>query len=483
MTAEPVSSLPKINLQSHLGSGITGTVHTTDDPDIVCKRPNNIGNASGNNDPGEGTLREVSSLIVLQDSPYVTKMVTASIGDEVKESKSVGSKDLEGRKNGICLYLCKYTCDLQKYFTSRKNSLTSNEILWIGYCVLRALYDAERLSISHRDVKLENILIRETVSSSDAKLNSSSPPSTLGVGSISSSPLTTGTGAGRADKIDQVKSDGRPTVVLADWGNARFAESLAASNYTNPVQTLWYRAPEMLMDPEGLYSHSINVWSVGVILYELYTGVHMVCGKDEREQLLKTFQLFGTPTEATWPGCSEMEAMSSEVKSHPDGRKYRVASTIPLYPIGSGKFKSLLNTKGNVPAPVIELINKMLTMDPSKRISTGDALCQLCRICQTAPGFLPATSVPTSTPTPATVASSSAPTQVSATAMAGVGVDATLAAELESTIRLTSTPINLLDEWKKHSHVLGLNRLAPLNASIHPTGSDTSDAKGECKVG
>lgn len=59
------------------------------------------------------------------------------------------------------------------------------------------------------------------------------------------------------------------------------------------LQTLWYRSPEVIL---GLpYGRAIDMWSVGCILAELYTGRVLFRGKCERDQLALITQAVGAP--------------------------------------------------------------------------------------------------------------------------------------------------------------------------------------------
>lgn len=60
----------------------------------------------------------------------------------------------------------------------------------------------------------------------------------------------------------------RGEVKLGDFGLARFYNA-EDRLYTNKVITLWYRPPELLLGEER-YGPSIDVWSCGCILGELF---------------------------------------------------------------------------------------------------------------------------------------------------------------------------------------------------------------------
>jgi serine/threonine protein kinase len=51
---------------------------------------------------------------------------------------------------------------------------------------------------------------------------------------------------------------------------------------TKEVSTLWYRAPEVLLNNLA-YSHPIDIWSVGTIIYEMLNGTKMFKGMSEIE--------------------------------------------------------------------------------------------------------------------------------------------------------------------------------------------------------
>ena len=76
---------------------------------------------------------------------------------------------------------------------------------------------------------------------------------------------------------------------VIDFGSSCFSYK---SGFTY-VQSRYYRAPEILL---GLpYDHAVDMWSLGCILAELYTGSPLFPATDENE-LLEFFHLIiGTP--------------------------------------------------------------------------------------------------------------------------------------------------------------------------------------------
>eukprot|EP00252_Welwitschia_mirabilis_P017453 TRINITY_DN3867_c0_g2_i1.p1 TRINITY_DN3867_c0_g2~~TRINITY_DN3867_c0_g2_i1.p1 ORF type:complete len:284 (-),score=67.64 TRINITY_DN3867_c0_g2_i1:764-1615(-) len=97
------------------------------------------------------------------------------------------------------------------------------------------------------------------------------------------------------------------------------------------------------------------MWSVGCIFAELLHGKPILPGKNEPEQIQKIFELCGTPDESNWPGVSKLPWYNNFKPSKPIRRRIR-------------------ETFRNFDRHALELVEKMLTLDPSQRISAKDAL-------------------------------------------------------------------------------------------------------------
>ncbi|KAI3386352.1 hypothetical protein SNEBB_005987 [Seison nebaliae] len=75
---------------------------------------------------------------------------------------------------------------------------------------------------------------------------------------------------------------------IGDFGLAReYASPL--KQYTPLVVTLWYRAPELLLQSRDYYSTAVDLWSVGCIFGELLTMKPLFPGKTETDQIMKIF--------------------------------------------------------------------------------------------------------------------------------------------------------------------------------------------------
>lgn len=74
-----------------------------------------------------------------------------------------------------------------------------------------------------------------------------------------------------------------PSLKLSDFGLSRRKSCAAAVPMTPDVVTIWYRAPELLVGAD--YTHSVDDWSVGCVLYETTTGNPLFPGSSEVEML------------------------------------------------------------------------------------------------------------------------------------------------------------------------------------------------------
>ncbi|KAG0468910.1 hypothetical protein HPP92_018238 [Vanilla planifolia] len=148
--------------------------------------------------------------------------------------------------------------------------------------------------------------------------------------------------------------DNEGNLKLADFGLARSFSNDHTGNLTNRVITLWYRPPELLLGATK-YGPAVDMWSVGCIFAELLHGKPILPGKNEPEQLTKIFELCGTPDEVNWPGVSKMPWYNNFKPARPMKRRVREL------------FK-------HFDRHALELLERMLMLDPSQRISAKDAL-------------------------------------------------------------------------------------------------------------
>ncbi|KAJ5666939.1 hypothetical protein N7462_011348 [Penicillium macrosclerotiorum] len=195
--------------------------------------------------------------------------------------------------------------DLKRFMDSRGGALDLATIKSFAYQMLKGIAYCHENRILHRDLKPQNLLI-----SRDEGLR------------------------------------------LADFGLAR-AFGIPVNTFSNEVVTLWYRPPDVLLGSRS-YNTSIDIWSAGCIVAEMYTGRPLFPGTANDDQLLKIFRVMGTPSERSWPGISQLPEFKAGFLVYPTQDLRRL---IPQ-----------LDSLG------ADLLNRMLQLRPELRISAVDAL-------------------------------------------------------------------------------------------------------------
>jgi len=139
---------------------------------------------------------------------------------------------------------------------------------------------------------------------------------------------------------------------LADFGLSR-TFNIPVRQYTHEVVTLWYRAPEILLG-QSRYSTPVDIWSAGCIFAEMVSRIPLFPGDSEIDQIFRIFRTLGTPDESIWSGVTKLPEYQPNFPQHP------AQPLSKLYP--------QLEPSG------LDLMEKMLQYEPSRRISAKNAL-------------------------------------------------------------------------------------------------------------
>ncbi|KAI5857052.1 kinase-like domain-containing protein [Tricharina praecox] len=262
----------------------------------------------------KGRNRQTGDLVALkeihldsEEGTPSTAIREISLMKELKHDNIVSLHDVIHTESKLMLVFEYMDRDLKKYMDQRgeRGALDYPTIKSFTHQLLQGIAFCHENRVLHRDLKPQNLLINNK---------------------------------------GQLK--------LADFGLAR-AFGIPVNTFSNEVVTLWYRAPDVLLGSRT-YNTSIDIWSAGCIMAEMYTGRPLFPGTTNEDQLQKIFRLMGTPSERTWPGIS----------AYPEYRNtFHVFATQELRMI-----LPQIDPLG------LDLLSRMLQLRPEMRISAKDAL-------------------------------------------------------------------------------------------------------------
>ncbi|KAK3097208.1 hypothetical protein FSP39_007503 [Pinctada imbricata] len=165
----------------------------------------------------------------------------------------------------------------------------------------------------------------------------------------------------------------RGRVKIADMGFARlFNSPLKPLADLDPVVvTFWYRAPELLLGARH-YTKAIDIWAIGCIFAELLTYEPIFhCRQEDiktsnpyhHDQLDRIFNVMGFPLEKDWEDIRKMPEHGTLTKDFKRSN-YSTCSLVKYM----DKHKVKPDTKQ------FQLLQRLLTMDPTKRITSDQAM-------------------------------------------------------------------------------------------------------------
>nr|CAD7406862.1 unnamed protein product [Timema poppensis] len=165
----------------------------------------------------------------------------------------------------------------------------------------------------------------------------------------------------------------RGRVKIADMGFARlFNQPLKPLADLDPVVvTFWYRAPELLLGARH-YTKAIDIWAIGCIFAELLTSEPIFhCRQEDiktsnpyhHDQLDRIFNVMGFPLEKEWEDIKKMPEHPTLLK---DFKRANYSNCSLIKYMDRHKIKP--------DSKAFHLLQKLLLMDPNKRITSETAM-------------------------------------------------------------------------------------------------------------
>ncbi|ESN92091.1 hypothetical protein HELRODRAFT_89924, partial [Helobdella robusta] len=208
------------------------------------------------------------------------------------------------------------------------------QVRHISYQLVRSVKFLHDNHLTHTDLKPENIL-------------------------FVNSDFTTSTNPKKKKPIKTVKNS---EIRLIDFGSATFDDE----HHSTVVSTRHYRAPEVIL--EIGWNQACDVWSMGCIIFELYTGFTLFQTHDNREHLAMMERVLGsipyriakkTKTGYFWHGRLDWNY-------HSVAGKFVREMCQPLY-----RYMACDQLEHR---QLFDLIEKMLEYDPNDRVTLTDAI-------------------------------------------------------------------------------------------------------------
>ena len=192
---------------------------------------------------------------------------------------------------------------LNKSLFEKKKQLDLFLIKLYSFQIARALNYIHNKKICHRDIKPQNILL-------DPQTN---------------------------------------RIYICDFGSAKLLKREESN--VSYICSRFYRAPELLLGNE-YYTTSIDIWSFGCVVAELFKGKPLLRTENKDEQINKIMECLGGPKEEDLAVIIEKQAAHELAKSTKGIKGKNFADILP-----------------NCPSEIVDLISKILIYNPKKRLT------------------------------------------------------------------------------------------------------------------
>ena len=131
------------------------------------------------------------------------------------------------------------------------------------------------------------------------------------------------------------------------------------------IQSRFYRSPEVILGSS--YGLGIDMWSLGCILAELWTGYPIFPGENEQEQLACIMEIFGPPDRHLVDRCTRKKLFFDSVGKprvtvSSKGRRRRPSS------------KTLQQALKTEDEAFVDFVARCLRWDPDRRIKPSEAI-------------------------------------------------------------------------------------------------------------
>jgi len=147
------------------------------------------------------------------------------------------------------------------------------------------------------------------------------------------------------------------TLKLCDFGSAKkLKENEPNVAY---ICSRYYRAPELIFESQ-FYGTTIDLWSLGCVIGELFLGTPLFQGEKSVDQLVEIIKVLGTPTP------DDIKDMNPDYQQ----TKFPLVKPLPWRTV----FASVSYQNQSLSNNALDLLSKFLLFSPKRRLDSFEAL-------------------------------------------------------------------------------------------------------------
>lgn len=259
-------------------------------------------------------LRDDNSYI---SSSFIAELNSLMLLKNVQHCIQLESFDVD--ELGMSLTLHYYPDELSNVL----RKITPAQFKKYTYQLFVAVFEAQKRFIIHRDIKTENVFLEND------------------------------------------------NVYLGDWGLSTVCDNPHKKQKHETVQTLWYRAPEILAGYN--YTNKIDIWSIGIVMYDMLCRQigSLTCGNFSYESSKTDFWQFSKfcdvfdIQEEDWEFYQEPLIHRFNCKRSRKQLRYSGNTSI---------FSPEFILKHNIGLSLCDLLRRIFAFNPDKRITAFEAL-------------------------------------------------------------------------------------------------------------